>query len=63
MPSVLTQKMRELFERFREAGWVTEPQAKELLRDAGLAVPAFACAKTADAAGAAAAKNGYPVAP
>ncbi len=62
MPSVLTPKMRELFDRFRPAGWVMEPQAKEILRDAGLAVPAFACADSAAAAAAAASKIGYPVA-
>jgi succinyl-CoA synthetase beta subunit len=54
--------MRELLDRSRTAGWVMEPQAKALLRDAGLTVPAFACADTADAAAAVAAKIGYPVA-
>jgi len=62
MPSVLKQKMKDLFEQAGADGWVMEPQAKELLRDAGLAVPDFACADTADAAVAAADKIGYPVA-
>lgn len=62
MSSMLTQKMRDLFSRSGSAGWVMEPQAKELLREAGLSVPQFACADSADTAVAVAAQIGYPVA-
>ena len=62
MPSVLTEKMKDLFDRFKSAGWITEPQAKEFLKSAGLTVPVFACVESADAAVSAAADIGYPVA-
>ena len=61
MPDVLKDKMREVFDRAKDAGWVLEPEAKALFRAAGLVVPAFESAETADDAAAAAEKIGYPV--
>ncbi len=62
MPDMLKEKMRDLFDRSREAGWVMEPDAKALFRAAGLSVPAFSVAESADQAAEAAAGIGYPVA-
>ncbi len=45
----------------RADGWVLEPEALRLLAAAGVPVPRFAWAKTAEAAAAAAASIGYPV--
>ncbi|RPJ77498.1 MAG: hypothetical protein EHM15_00120 [Desulfobacteraceae bacterium] len=45
----------------RANGWVLEPEALRLLAAAGVPVPRFAWAKTAEAAAAAAASIGYPV--
>jgi succinyl-CoA synthetase beta subunit len=61
MPAMLKEKIAEIFDRAKEAGWVLEPDAKELFRAAGLAVPAFSRAHTAEEAAAAAADIGYPV--
>jgi acyl-CoA synthetase (NDP forming) len=62
MPAMLKEKMQEVFDRAKDAGWVLEPEAKSLFRAAGLAVPAFASVGSADDAVAAAEKIGYPVA-
>jgi succinyl-CoA synthetase beta subunit len=62
MPAMLKEKIAEVFDRSKEAGWVMEPDAKALFRAAGLAVPAFATADSIDEAAAAGKKIGYPVA-
>ena len=59
---MLTEKSRELLKQARGAGWVLEPDAKAILRDAGLTVPAFFCAPDVESAAAAARDIGYPVA-
>jgi succinyl-CoA synthetase beta subunit len=61
MPAMLKETIVEVFDRSREAGWVLEPDAKALFRSAGLAVPAFVRADSAEEAAAAGAKIGYPV--
>ena len=58
---MLTKDMREIVDDARQAGWILEPDAKQLLSLAGLTLPDFAMAATADEAIAAAKKIGYPV--
>jgi acyl-CoA synthetase (NDP forming) len=58
---MLTEDMRNIVENAREAGWILEPDAKRLLSLAGLMVPGFTLAATAEEAVAAAGKIGYPV--
>ncbi len=62
MPAMLKEKIAEVFDRSKEAGWVMEPDAKALFRAAGLAVPPFGRAGSVDEAVAAGEKIGYPVA-
>jgi len=59
---MLNEVITAVFDRSQRAGWVLEPDAKELFRSAGLSVPAFALAETVESAAAAASKIGYPVA-
>jgi succinyl-CoA synthetase beta subunit len=58
---MLTEDMRNIVDNAREAGWILEPDAKRLLSLAGLTVPDFTLAATAQEAVAAADKIGYPV--
>jgi succinyl-CoA synthetase beta subunit len=58
---MLTEDMRNIVDNARKAGWILEPDAKRLLSLAGLMVPDFKLADTAQAAAAAAEKIGYPV--
>ena len=58
---MLTEDMRNIVDNAREAGWILEPDAKRLLSLAGLMVPDFSLAASAEEAVAAAVKIGYPV--
>jgi succinyl-CoA synthetase beta subunit len=58
---MLNETIAAVFGRSQKAGWVLEPDAKELFRSAGLSVPAFALAESVETAAAAASKIGYPV--
>jgi succinyl-CoA synthetase beta subunit len=58
---MLTEDMRNIVNNAREAGWILEPAAKRLLSLAGLMVPDFTLAASAQEAVAAANKIGYPV--
>ena len=57
----MADRGREIFEASRDAGWVLEPLAKELLREHGLPVPDFRWARTREEAVRAAEEIGYPV--
>ena len=59
---MLTQDMRKIVDDGRQAGWILEPDAKQLLSLAGLRLPDFELAATAEEAVAAASRIGYPVA-
>ncbi len=58
---MLTQDMRKIIDDARHTGWILEPDAKRLLSMAGLTLPDFTMAATAEEATAAADKIGYPV--
>ncbi len=58
---MLTKDMRKIVEDARLAGWILEPDAKKLLSLAGLILPDFFLAKTAEEAIIAAGRIGYPV--
>ncbi|WP_419662348.1 acetate--CoA ligase family protein [Desulfosarcina variabilis] len=58
MLSALTQK---LLSDAKPRGWVLEPDAKQIMREAGLSVPEFRFAQTSDAALDAAHELGYPL--
>jgi acyl-CoA synthetase (NDP forming) len=58
---MLSKQMKEVFAASREAGWVLEPQAKELLAATGIAVPRFTWAKDPTEAIRFAQTIGYPV--
>ncbi len=58
---MLTEAMRNIVDNARETGWIMEPDAKHLLALAGLIVPDFTLAATAQEAVAAADRIGYPV--
>jgi acyl-CoA synthetase (NDP forming) len=58
---MLTQDMRKIVDDARQAGWILEPDAKQLLSLAGLTLPNFVLAATPEEAVAAAGKIGYPV--
>ena len=58
---MLTQDMRKIIDDARHTGWILEPDAKRLLSMAGLTLPDFVLAATAEEATAAAEKIGYPV--
>ena len=58
---MLKAAIRDTLNSAAESGWVLEPDAKHLLRTAGLKVPAFkVCPKVSEAV-AWAGKIGYPV--
>jgi succinyl-CoA synthetase beta subunit len=56
-----TAKILEIIEDSRETGWVLEPDAKRILAIAGIDIPRFTWAGTADQAAAFANGIGYPV--
>jgi acyl-CoA synthetase (NDP forming) len=58
---VPSKQMKEIFAASRAAGWVLEPQAKELLAAAGMPVPRFTWAQDKEAAIRFAHTIGYPV--
>jgi acyl-CoA synthetase (NDP forming) len=58
---MLSKQMKDIFAASRPAGWVLEPQAKELLAAAGLAVPRFTWAHDIAEATHFARMIGYPV--
>lgn len=58
---MLSKQMKDIFAASRRAGWVLEPQAKELLAAAGLAVPRFTWAHDIAEATRFAHTIGYPV--
>jgi acetate---CoA ligase (ADP-forming) subunit beta len=59
---MLSAAAKRILEASRERGWVLEPDAKQILRENGLQVPAYRCAATAEEALRAAAEIGYPLA-
>jgi succinyl-CoA synthetase beta subunit len=59
---MLKAAIRDTLNSAAESGWVLEPDAKHLLRTAGLKVPEFKVCRTAGEAVSWAAKIGYPVA-
>ncbi len=58
---MLTGRMKEILENAQKAGWVMEPEAKEVFAEAGLPVSKFKWAKTEEEAVASAREIGYPV--
>ena len=58
---MLSKQMKEIFAASREAGWVLEPRAKELLAAAGMPVPRFTWAHDTVEATRFANTIGYPV--
>ncbi len=58
---MLTGRMKEILEYAQKAGWVMEPEAKEVFAEAGLPVSKFKWAKTEEEAVASAREIGYPV--
>ena len=58
---MLTKDMRKIVDDARRAGWILEPDAKQLLSLAGLILPDFFLAETAEEAIIAAGRIGYPV--
>ncbi len=58
---MLTEQMKKIITDAESSGWVMEPEAKALFREAGLPVPRFAWAKTVEAAAGFANDTGYPV--
>jgi succinyl-CoA synthetase beta subunit len=59
--AVLSNAMKEILAASRQAGWVLEPKAKELLAEAGLDVPRFTWAHDREEATRFASTIGYPV--
>jgi acyl-CoA synthetase (NDP forming) len=59
--AVLSKEMEEILTAARERGWVLEPEAKQLLSMAGLAVPRFTWAHDIEEATRFARTIGYPV--
>ena len=59
---MLKAAIREVLDSAAEFGWVLEPDAKGLLRAAGLKVPAFKVCREAGEAVSWAGEIGYPVA-
>ncbi|MBA3013981.1 MAG: acetate--CoA ligase family protein [Proteobacteria bacterium] len=60
---MLTSKIKDIIAMSaREYGWVMEPDAKDILQLAGVAVPAYCWAKSPEEARDFAAKQGYPLA-
>ena len=58
---MLTPKMKEILEGAKTRGWVLEPEAKTVFKEAGLPIPAFGWAKTEEEAIASAKTVGFPV--
>jgi acetate---CoA ligase (ADP-forming) subunit beta len=58
---MLTNEMREIVSSSSSLGWIMEPQAKKLFKQAGLDVPQFLWTQSPDEAMAFAEKVGYPI--
>jgi acetate---CoA ligase (ADP-forming) subunit beta len=58
---MLSALTRQILVDSKPRGWVLEPDAKRIMREAGLAVPEFRFAQTVDAALQAAKALGYPL--
>jgi succinyl-CoA synthetase beta subunit len=58
---MLKEEILDIIEGARDTGWVLEPDAKRMLSIAGIDVPRFAWARSADEAVAFAREVGYPV--
>lgn len=58
---LLTEQAQNIIASSRERGWVLEPDAKQILADAGISVPVFRLARTLDEALQAAKSIGYPL--
>ncbi|MBW1988462.1 MAG: acetate--CoA ligase family protein [Deltaproteobacteria bacterium] len=59
---MLKPEIKEILDQAREAGWAMEPQAKEIMRLAGLPVPDFTWARDKEEALACAREKGFPLA-
>jgi succinyl-CoA synthetase beta subunit len=58
---LLNDRARQIIASSRERGWVLEPDAKQILSDAGLSVPVFRWVHTLEEAQQAAKVIGYPL--
>lgn len=58
---MLTTAMRTILDASKPRGWVLEPQAKQILREAGLSIPDFRYATTPEDALRLAGEIGYPL--
>ena len=58
---MLIEQIKKIISASKSRGWVLEPDAKTIMREAGLAVPEFHYAKDSDAALDAARFLGYPL--
>jgi acyl-CoA synthetase (NDP forming) len=58
---MLKKGIRDILSASNDVGWVLEPEAKRLFSLAGLDVPRFSCASTAEEAVRFARKIGYPI--
>jgi acetate---CoA ligase (ADP-forming) subunit beta len=58
---MLNNEIISIIDKFKEIGWVPEPEAKRLFRIAGLNVPEFSWVRTPEEAVIAARGIGYPV--
>jgi acyl-CoA synthetase (NDP forming) len=61
MPAMLKEEIRVILGHSQKHGWVLEPDAKRLLKLAGIRVPKFSWVKTINDALDFAHQNGYPV--
>lgn len=59
---MVTTDIQSVLDRSASIGWVLEPEAKTLFKQAGIGVPEFRWVKTRDEARAAAVELGYPLA-
>jgi acetate---CoA ligase (ADP-forming) subunit beta len=58
---MLNNEIIDIIDKFRDIGWIPEPEAKRLFRTAGLSVPEYVWARTPDEAIEFAHQTGYPV--
>jgi len=58
---MLNNEITKIIDKFKETGWVPEPEAKRLFQTAGLNVPKFSWVHTPDEAIESARRIGYPV--
>ena len=59
---MLSKTMEEIFSKSRPAGWVLEPDAKSLFREAGFPVPRFGWVKNIDQLNEIVSQIGFPLA-